>query len=354
VLLSGCTQDKADPVPVDAVVAARLEADFVGRCDTLRMAGAPTDASDLSAWCPVPPEGQNAAKFYESAFRIENPYHKLLALLQASGVESHRYPVDWTDSDRTLMVPYDFTEGVLDAGHFLSLAAHHAVLDDDPIQAMQALLAAFGLVRHTAEDPFLINQTSRNACQRSATLSLVYTLTHLELAEGQLGELQQAVQGAYRPDALPRAWFVEKALAKGRDPFGRQAGRWHYDDARGLAQLRIAWTALALERYHRLHGNVPSQLDALVPDLLDSVPMDPFTGKPLRYAQDGAGFVVFSLGGMGTQPPPDTPLDSYDATQQTAVYVPLVKRTPETPPTAVPSALPAPRASRAGTDYPPA
>jgi hypothetical protein len=41
--------------------------------------------------------------------------------------------------------------------------------------------------------------------------------------------------------------------------------------------------AIALELYRRRHGGWPATLDALVPSLLPSVPVDRFTGQPLRY-----------------------------------------------------------------------
>ena len=35
---------------------------------------------------------------------------------------------------------------------------------------------------------------------------------------------------------------------------------------------------------------------ALVPDFLPRVPLDPFSGRPLRLKRDGAGAVVYSVG----------------------------------------------------------
>ncbi|HKD38547.1 MAG TPA: hypothetical protein VKB78_17165, partial [Pirellulales bacterium] len=51
-----------------------------------------------------------------------------------------------------------------------------------------------------------------------------------------------------------------------------------------LTQERDATlTALALELYHRRHGDWPKTLDGLVPDLLPAVPRDRLTGGPLLY-----------------------------------------------------------------------
>ena len=67
-----------------------------------------------------------------------------------------------------------------------------------------------------------------------------------------------------------------------------------------VAKIRAARTALAIQRYRLAHNNaLPSRLDDLVPAFLDAVPTDPFGGKPLRYQQRPAGFVVYSVGRDG-------------------------------------------------------
>jgi hypothetical protein len=55
-------------------------------------------------------------------------------------------------------------------------------------------------------------------------------------------------------------------------------------------------TALALKRYGLDRGSYPASLEQLVPDYLDAVPVDPFTGRSLEYAGDGEGFLLRSAG----------------------------------------------------------
>ena len=52
---------------------------------------------------------------------------------------------------------------------------------------------------------------------------------------------------------------------------------------REIARLRCAATACAVERYRLKHGKLPKDLNALVPEFMNKVPIDPFDGKPLRY-----------------------------------------------------------------------
>lgn len=62
-------------------------------------------------------------------------------------------------------------------------------------------------------------------------------------------------------------------------------------------QLAMVAVALALHRMER--GGYPARLDDLVPDYLDEVPADLFTGGSLRYTTSGGGYVLYSLGPNG-------------------------------------------------------
>jgi hypothetical protein len=59
-------------------------------------------------------------------------------------------------------------------------------------------------------------------------------------------------------------------------------------------QLQATRVILALRAYQLTHGNLPSNLNALVPEFLDAVPADDFDGQPLRYAPDRK--IVYSVG----------------------------------------------------------
>ncbi|MCC5850858.1 MAG: hypothetical protein JJU29_22440 [Verrucomicrobia bacterium] len=61
-----------------------------------------------------------------------------------------------------------------------------------------------------------------------------------------------------------------------------------------LADLHAARLVAALNLYHRKHGHLPDTLHALVPDLLDEVPADPFDGQPFRYLPAEAR--IYSIG----------------------------------------------------------
>jgi len=81
--------------------------------------------------------------------------------------------------------------------------------------------------------------------------------------------------------------------------------------ARSETQRRLTVTAIALERYRLRHGRLPPDLDALVPDFLPAVPLDPMSGKPLRYSlrTDGS-FLLYSVGEDGRDDKGDPSLQS--------------------------------------------
>jgi hypothetical protein len=54
--------------------------------------------------------------------------------------------------------------------------------------------------------------------------------------------------------------------------------------------------AIAISRYHLSTGELPKTLQELVGEYIESIPMDPFTGKTLLYQQDGQSYIVYSTG----------------------------------------------------------
>ncbi len=79
------------------------------------------------------------------------------------------------------------------------------------------------------------------------------------------------------------------------DPERRR--RQLHSSALDLAGIRTARVAVAVERYRRANaGEPPSTLAALVPTYLNAIPIDPFSGEPVRYRATGSDYVVYSHG----------------------------------------------------------
>ena len=67
--------------------------------------------------------------------------------------------------------------------------------------------------------------------------------------------------------------------------------------AADIACLRAARVAVATERYRRAHHEaLPASLDQLVSAFLGAIPIDPFSGQPLRFRPAAPGYVVYSVG----------------------------------------------------------
>jgi hypothetical protein len=91
-------------------------------------------------------------------------------------------------------------------------------------------------------------------------------------------------------------------------PFGR--GQWFsptnmggpmrhnliVNTAVATARLRAAVVALAALRYRQQAGHWPESIDDLIPAQLESVPLDPFTGRPLLMKHTDRGFIAYSIG----------------------------------------------------------
>ena len=64
---------------------------------------------------------------------------------------------------------------------------------------------------------------------------------------------------------------------------------------RSRARLRLLTCELALRQYRLEHGSEPAKLADLVPDYLPELPIDPFSGRPLRYQPDPTGHRLYSV-----------------------------------------------------------
>lgn len=69
--------------------------------------------------------------------------------------------------------------------------------------------------------------------------------------------------------------------------------------ASDTALTRCARVAVAVERYRLEHHALPERAETLVPVLLDALPVDPFSGAPLRYVAGTDGYVAYSVGPDG-------------------------------------------------------
>jgi hypothetical protein len=76
-------------------------------------------------------------------------------------------------------------------------------------------------------------------------------------------------------------------------------------------RVSLAVSAIALERWHKRHGDYPESLNQLVPEFLHSIPLDHIDGKPIRYRRTESYFILWSIGLNGIdEGGDDTPINS--------------------------------------------
>jgi hypothetical protein len=128
----------------------------------------------------------------------------------------------------------------------------------------------------------------------------------------ELETLTEAVEVAGRP---PHTWwrYLDRFEAKfrpKRDEAHRLADVFHdlltpslartfEAEGRTLASLRVVALLAASERYRQSRGRWPDAAAELVPEFLDAVPLDPYTGEPLRLTHKADRLVGYAVGRDG-------------------------------------------------------
>ena len=62
------------------------------------------------------------------------------------------------------------------------------------------------------------------------------------------------------------------------------------------AMFETARIGIACKIYKNMHGDFPEDLSELAPELLEKIPVDPFTGHPLIYKKQDSGIMIYSVG----------------------------------------------------------
>jgi hypothetical protein len=120
--------------------------------------------------------------------------------------------------------------------------------------------------------------------------------------EDSLLPLADTGRGAFFPETARRAERALAAETPGPYNLGARlvlpmmwnaARRFAY----GQAAVNLARTAMALERWRLVLGELPESLAPLAPQFIAKLPPDPVGGLPLKYRREAAGrFVLYSVG----------------------------------------------------------
>jgi hypothetical protein len=177
------------------------------------------------------------------------------------------------------------------------LAQAIAEVDRDDILRAQFLFLRVELLQGRPADPWFIGRRARPILMVNRPLRTHRVVSQLEALERLLqaasGPWPERIDAIVATDARALAGF---ALGPGEVDRERLEAVV-FRSVRPLAVNRAMRIAIAVERFRRDHGEqMPPDVGALVPAYLDSVPIDPFTGKDMRFTKDGGGYVAYSVG----------------------------------------------------------
>jgi hypothetical protein len=110
----------------------------------------------------------------------------------------------------------------------------------------------------------------------------------LEQQNDAFNELDQRVHALQNDDSFNRRGVALPLLVE-IAPFAREY-------LRSEAEMRVAVTVLAAERYRVAFNELPNSLEELVPKFLSKVPTDPYDGKPLRFKRHSDYLLIYSVG----------------------------------------------------------
>ncbi len=174
---------------------------------------------------------------------------------------------------------------------------------------LRAIAGDRSLSLEVFEKPQIFSRPPRFPKPPPGALLEMYGAVGLAAREGTifLDHMEECLRIAQLPAFQRPAAIRAQEARYGRN---RKGVLWEQVDARSMpammghelkhvAQLEVAETLLAVERYRLAHASLPGTLDQLVPDYLAAVPADSFDGAPLRYKRLDRGFVVYSVGEDG-------------------------------------------------------
>ena len=134
-----------------------------------------------------------------------------------------------------------------------------------------------------------------NSRARQPALEWIARPWLLQTINRRLELLAFQIEAANRP--WPRKLDAAKDMNALGDPMWKRADDGRVDIiARALALIRCGRIVIAVSRYRADERKLPAVLEDLMPRYLGVMPIDPFSGKPLRYTTRDGGYSVSSVG----------------------------------------------------------
>jgi hypothetical protein len=223
-----------------------------------------------------------------------------------------RVPFDFAELSSS-MIEINFISAVRDLDQALSVEGRVGVAKDRFGDAMQSYLDTMRLAQKLSFRGLLTQELTANNIEYEGLQGIADEMNHLDAAS--LALLVQTLDGfldlreplekvldrdqAWRK--LEYGWigallfWLEETLEENSSSVVLSSSR-----ARGLALLRLILAEAAVRRHVLNEGSPPESLASLVPKYLSAVPQDPFGNGPLKYRRTADGYLLYSVGGNGT------------------------------------------------------
>jgi hypothetical protein len=224
-----------------------LRSKLHARLDAIRADGYPATCAELDAWYTIPESAENAADTFIDSFSHYNKWEedqkrKLLPIVgdaelplrteplteetktliteyladnqqalellhKGAAIEHSRYPIDLSKGFEALMPDLS---NIRTGAFLLKLGAILYAENAEPQSAARSITSTFGLARSLSEEPILVSQLVRVACQALAVSTLEHAINRTEFTDEQLVDLGDTLANARDTSAMTRAFVGER------------------------------------------------------------------------------------------------------------------------------------------------
>ncbi len=237
---------------------------------------------------------------------ILNPNSNALATIRGALKKEWAVPVAYNTNYLLLMYSNLATPKVL--ANLFCAEGHLAELEQRTNEALNAFADCIQLGQKATHGALIIHDLVGIACkaigrQAAQTIWPAADDASLQVFLNRLTEIDQSNQPAeevIRRDhewahaayGLKYAWasLVQRSAVRASEESLRAK------HSRSEAEMRLLRTDVAIELFRRKNLRYPNILSEVVPEYLDAVPFDPFTGKPMLYRTTTNSYLLYSAG----------------------------------------------------------
>jgi hypothetical protein len=187
--------------------------------------------------------------------------------------------------------------GTPDAASLATLAEAFATADDDGALARQfETNRAFELEVFAQRYRPVVNLAG--PFQAGRLVTAMWSATSRPLATQALLHQLAGYDALVAASRSPWPARLDRIAALKTQPFGDIASsETALAAAHVTALVRAARVVVAVERFRLTNREaLPPSIDAVVPAYLPAIPVDPYSGQPMRYLAQPSGYVIYSVG----------------------------------------------------------